>query len=128
MCGSATFAIEVSSTYHPGQANIQSELFYDDRTNVEAYPKWQAWMREKQPRLLVIRGKYDLSFDLSQPQAYAGTCPTLKFTFSTPVISPWNQLQMRSPHWSETLSVLHVEGCWRGTLAEAARRTPATHH
>ncbi len=47
------------------QAEIQSDLFYDYRTNVDAYPKWQAWMREKQPRLLVIWGKYDLSFDLS---------------------------------------------------------------
>ena len=47
----------------PGQAEIQSDLFYDYRTNVEAYPKWQAWMREKQPRLLVIWGKYELSFE-----------------------------------------------------------------
>src|SRR6476620_2035175 len=54
----------------PGQAEIQSDLFYDYRTNVEAYPKWQAWMREKQPRLLVIWGKYDLSFELSEPEAY----------------------------------------------------------
>jgi hypothetical protein len=38
----------------PGQADIQSDLFYDYRTNVDAYKKWQAWMREKQPRLLVI--------------------------------------------------------------------------
>ena len=38
----------------PGQAEIQSDLFYDYRTNVDSYPKWQAWMREKQPRLLVI--------------------------------------------------------------------------
>jgi pimeloyl-ACP methyl ester carboxylesterase len=38
----------------PGQAEIQSDLFYDYRTNVESYPKWQAWIREKQPRLLVI--------------------------------------------------------------------------
>ena len=30
----------------PGQAEIQSDLFYDYRTNVESYPKWQAWMRE----------------------------------------------------------------------------------
>ena len=37
----------------PGQAQIQSDLFYDYRTNVDAYPKWQAWMREKQPRLFV---------------------------------------------------------------------------
>jgi len=26
----------------PGQADIQSDLFYDYRTNVENYPKWQA--------------------------------------------------------------------------------------
>ena len=31
----------------PGQAEIQSDLFYDYRTNVESYPKWQAWMQEK---------------------------------------------------------------------------------
>lgn len=60
----------------PGQADIQSDLFYDYRTNVEAYPIWQAWMREKQPRLLVIWGKYDMSFDLSEPEAYRRDVPT----------------------------------------------------
>jgi pimeloyl-ACP methyl ester carboxylesterase len=59
----------------PGQAHIQSDLFYDCRTNVENYPNWQAWMREKQPRLLVIWGKYDLSFDLSEPEAYRRDVP-----------------------------------------------------
>ena len=59
----------------PGQADIQSDLFYDYRTNVDAYPRWQAWMREKQPRLLVIWGKYDLSFDPSEPEAYRRDVP-----------------------------------------------------
>jgi pimeloyl-ACP methyl ester carboxylesterase len=59
----------------PGQADIQSDLFYDYRTNADAYPHWQAWMREKQPRLLVIWGKYDLSFDLSEPEAYRRDVP-----------------------------------------------------
>ena len=59
----------------PGQADIQSDLFYDYRTNVDAYPKWQAWMREKQPRLLVIWGKYELSFDPSEPEAYRRDVP-----------------------------------------------------
>jgi pimeloyl-ACP methyl ester carboxylesterase len=59
----------------PGQADIQSDLFYDYRTNVEAYPKWQAWMREKQPRLLVIWGKYDLSFDPGEPERYRKDVP-----------------------------------------------------
>ncbi len=54
----------------PGQADIQSDLFYDYRTNVEAYPKWQAWLRDRQPRLLVIWGKHDPSFDISEPKAY----------------------------------------------------------
>jgi pimeloyl-ACP methyl ester carboxylesterase len=60
----------------PGQAEIQSDLFYDYRTNVEAYPTWQAWMRETQPRLLVLWGKYDMSFQLSEPEAYRRDVPT----------------------------------------------------
>ena len=59
----------------PGQLDIQSDLFYDYRTNVDSYPKWQAWMRERQPRLLVIWGKYNLSFDLSEPEAYRRDVP-----------------------------------------------------
>ncbi len=59
----------------PHQAEIQSDLFFDYRTNVDAYPKWQAWMREKQPRLLVIWGKYDPSFDLGEPERYRQDVP-----------------------------------------------------
>ena len=59
----------------PGQGDIQVDLFYDYRTNVDSYPKWQAWMREKQPRLLVIWGKYELSFDPSEPEAYRRDVP-----------------------------------------------------
>ena len=59
----------------PGQADIQSDLFFDYRSNVEAYPKWQAWMRQRQPRLHVIWGKHDLSFDASEPDAYRRDVP-----------------------------------------------------
>lgn len=59
----------------PGQAQLQSDLFYDYRTNVESYPKWQAWMRERQPRLLVIWGKYESSFDPSEPESYRKDVP-----------------------------------------------------
>jgi pimeloyl-ACP methyl ester carboxylesterase len=59
----------------PVQGDIQTELFYDYRTNVDAYPKWQAWMREHQPRLLVLWGKYDASFDISEPEAYRRDVP-----------------------------------------------------
>jgi len=59
----------------PGQADIQTDLFYDYRTNVDSYPKWQAWMQKTQPRLLVIWGKYELSFDPSEPEAYRRDVP-----------------------------------------------------
>jgi pimeloyl-ACP methyl ester carboxylesterase len=59
----------------PGQAEIQSDLFYDYRTNVENYPKWQAWMQRMQPSLLVIWGKHDLSFDPGEPERYRKDVP-----------------------------------------------------
>jgi pimeloyl-ACP methyl ester carboxylesterase len=59
----------------PGQAEIQTDLFYDYRNNVVAYPSWQAWMRQTQPRLLVIWGRYDSSFDISEPEAYRRDVP-----------------------------------------------------
>jgi len=60
----------------PGQAQIQLDLFYDYRTNVEGYPKWQAWMQKNQPRLLVIWGKHDLSFDPGEPERYRKDVPS----------------------------------------------------
>jgi pimeloyl-ACP methyl ester carboxylesterase len=59
----------------PGQVDIQSDLFYDYRTNVDAYPKWQAWMQKAQPRLLVLWGKYESSFDPSEPESYRRDVP-----------------------------------------------------
>ncbi len=59
----------------PGQADIQADLFYDYRSNVVAYPTWQAWMQKTQPRLLVIWGKYEQSFDASEPESYRRDVP-----------------------------------------------------
>jgi pimeloyl-ACP methyl ester carboxylesterase len=59
----------------PGQGDIQVELFYDYRNNVASYPKWQDWMRKTQPRLLVLWGRHDPSFDISEPEAYRRDVP-----------------------------------------------------
>ena len=60
----------------PGQVEIQSDLFYDYRTNVAVYPKWQAWLQKTQPKLLVLWGKHDLSFDPGEPERYRKGVPT----------------------------------------------------
>jgi hypothetical protein len=51
-----------------GQAEIQTKLFFDYRTNIESYPKLQRWMRDTQPLLLVLWSRHDLSFDLSEAE------------------------------------------------------------
>jgi pimeloyl-ACP methyl ester carboxylesterase len=59
----------------PGQDRIQSDLFYDYRTNVASYPKWQAWLRERQPPTLVAWGAFDPSFTVAGAHAYARDVP-----------------------------------------------------
>jgi len=59
----------------PGQAEIQTTLFFDYRTNLAAYPHWQKWLRDTQPPLLVVWGKYDPSFTVAGARAYADDVP-----------------------------------------------------
>jgi pimeloyl-ACP methyl ester carboxylesterase len=59
----------------PGMADIQSDLFYDYRTNVMAYPTWQTWLRKAQPATLVLWGKYDPSFQVAEVDAYRHDLP-----------------------------------------------------
>ncbi len=59
----------------PHQVDIQSDLFYDYRTNVASYPVWQAWLQKKQPHMLVIWGKYDPSFQVAEAAAYKRDVP-----------------------------------------------------
>lgn len=59
----------------PGQAEIQLDLFYDYRTNVASYPRWQEWLRRARPRLLVLWGRYDTSFRVAEAEAYRADVP-----------------------------------------------------
>jgi pimeloyl-ACP methyl ester carboxylesterase len=59
----------------PGMVDIQLELFYDYRTNVGSYPKWQAYLRDVQPPTLVVWGKHDLSCTIAGAVAYGEDLP-----------------------------------------------------
>ncbi len=60
----------------PGQSDIQMDLFYDYRTNVASYPAWQEWLRRHQPSLLVLWGRFDLSFQVGEAEAYRRDVPS----------------------------------------------------
>lgn len=59
----------------PGQLDIQLDLFYDYQTNVASYPKWQQWMKQQQPPVLVIWGRYDPSFTVAGAWAFKDDVP-----------------------------------------------------
>jgi pimeloyl-ACP methyl ester carboxylesterase len=59
----------------PGQADIQTDLFYDYPTNVASYPAWQAWLRQHQPPTLVAWGRFDPSFQVAEAAAYQRELP-----------------------------------------------------
>jgi pimeloyl-ACP methyl ester carboxylesterase len=66
---------EYAMLSRPGQRAIQAALLYDYRTNVASYPRWQAWLREHQPRMLVMWGRYDPSFIVPGAQGYKRDVP-----------------------------------------------------
>jgi len=70
-----TWEWEAALLSRPGQRQIQSDLFFDYRTNVAAYPSWQAWLKEHRPPPLFLWGKYDPSFALAGAEAYRRDVP-----------------------------------------------------
>ena len=45
-------------------------MFYDYRTNVPLYPKWQKYFREHQPATLIVWGKNDYIFPAEGAHPY----------------------------------------------------------
>ena len=59
----------------PGNVEIQLDLFYDYRTNLGLYPRFQKFFRERQPPALIVWGKNDVIFPASGARAYLKDLP-----------------------------------------------------
>ncbi|WP_179333647.1 alpha/beta fold hydrolase [Winogradskyella costae] len=54
----------------PNAHAINLDLFYDYQNNVKLYPKWQDYLRDNQPPLLIVWGKNDAFFPESGAEAF----------------------------------------------------------
>ncbi len=63
----------------PGNHEIQLDLFYDYRTNVELYPAFQAFFRRHQPPTLIVWGKNDVIFPWQGAEPYRRDLNTLEY-------------------------------------------------
>jgi pimeloyl-ACP methyl ester carboxylesterase len=59
----------------PHSVRMNLDLFYDYRTNVGLYPKWQAFMRERQPNTLIFWGQDDIFFTADGGEAFLADLP-----------------------------------------------------
>jgi pimeloyl-ACP methyl ester carboxylesterase len=59
----------------PGNVEIQLDLFYDYRTNVELYPHFHEFFRSRQPPTLIVWGAKDTIFPAEGARAYLKDLP-----------------------------------------------------
>ncbi|QOY87124.1 alpha/beta fold hydrolase [Paludibaculum fermentans] len=59
----------------PNARRVQLDLFYDYRKNVELYPKWQAFLREHQPKTIIFWGQNDIFFTPEGGEAFLKDLP-----------------------------------------------------
>jgi len=59
--------------------DIQLAMFYDYRTNVPLYPKWQKYFRDHQPPTLIVWGKNDYIFPADGAYPYKRDLKNLEF-------------------------------------------------
>lgn len=86
-----TWTDEYAHLSRPGQREIQGDLLYDYRTNVAAYPAWQAWLRQHRPPTLVVWGKNDPSFIAAGGEAYKRDLPDAEIHLLDAGHFPWDE-------------------------------------
>ena len=76
-----TYNLDYYLMTRPGNARIQTKLVLDYQTNVELYPKFHKYFRERQPPLLAIWGRNDTIFVPAGAEAFKTDLPkaTVKF-------------------------------------------------
>jgi pimeloyl-ACP methyl ester carboxylesterase len=59
----------------PNARQVQLDLFYDYRTNVELYSQWQTFLREWQPKTIIFWGQDDIFFTREGGESYLKDLP-----------------------------------------------------
>ena len=77
-----SYTLNAALLERPGVAEIQLDLFLDYASNVNLYPKFQAYFREYKPPLLAIWGEHDPFFIPAGAAAYPRDNPNVTVQMS----------------------------------------------
>lgn len=59
----------------PNARRVQMDFFYDYRTNVPLYPRWQEFLRNRKPKTIIFWGQDDIFFTREGGDAYLAELP-----------------------------------------------------
>jgi len=62
--------LDYAKMSRPGQYQMHLDLFYDYQNNLKLYPKWQQYLRDNQPPVLVVWGKNDAFFGVPGAEGF----------------------------------------------------------
>lgn len=65
-----TWHLDYLRLSRPNAHKMNIDLFYDYQNNLKLYPKWQQYLRDNQPPMLIVWGKNDAFFPESGAEAY----------------------------------------------------------
>ncbi|WP_299763828.1 alpha/beta hydrolase [uncultured Dokdonia sp.] len=65
-----TWHLDYLRLSRPNAHKVNLDLFYDYQNNIKQYSKWQQYLRNNQPPMLIVWGKNDLFFPESGAVAY----------------------------------------------------------
>ncbi|CAL2094857.1 putative lipoprotein. hydrolase [Tenacibaculum sp. 190524A05c] len=65
-----TWNLDYLRMLRPKAHKMHLDLFYDYQNNIKLYPKWQKYLRDNQPPLLIVWGKNDAFFPESGAEAF----------------------------------------------------------
>jgi len=60
------------------EKSIQVQLFQDYQNNINSYPKWQSFLRERSYPAVILWGKHDAAFIVAGAEAYLRDLPKAK--------------------------------------------------
>jgi pimeloyl-ACP methyl ester carboxylesterase len=76
-----SYTLDAAILARPGNADLQIDLKLDYKRNIERYPLYQAFFREKQPKLLAVWGKNDPFFIPPGAEAFKRDVPKARVVF-----------------------------------------------
>ena len=75
------WTVDIAALQNPEAKRIQADLIDNYYTNLQQYPEWQAYLRKRQPKTLIVWGKNDRGFLPLAAESYRRDLPKLELKY-----------------------------------------------